>query len=742
MAAWVLLLGTADSGWAVTDEEVGRAIDQFKQFFYEKQDTDTGSWEFRSKLESMVHDAQQAGGETALVVQALLVSGESSQNPAIAKALKYLREASVNGVYARAVRTHVWSYLPQEYLSLLENDVGWLMEMSDKHKMGLFDYTMALADERAVVDHSATQYGMLGLWQGSKRGLKIPKKYWERWVHHFIESQLSDGGWNYGRSPGAKPTGAMTAAGLTALYLGQQELYRTRKFPEPKLTEAIKKGLAWLDAEFTGISNPNYGSGEHNFYYIYGIERVGLASGVRYLNNRDWYQTCAEKIVGMIKDDGSIESDYVHTAFALMFLARGRYPVWINKLEVPGKRWNNHPNDLYYLSQFLSSQREGELNWQVISVDLPPEDWLVAPVAFLSSNDAMEFTDAQKARIKKYLDMGGLLVANPDDNSAAFSTSIRKLAGELYPKYKFERLSPEHQLFDAWHNLTDPRSQAVSGVSNGARQLILLAESDWGFTFQADKTAGQSPVWQLASNLFAYATSRGILNNRLEPPYPQRQSRSSSGTLKVGRARYDGNWLPEPAVWKIQSNDIFNHTGLDIETTPAQGDGVLDLDKIGSCDLKLIHLSGTDPVTLTDAQRSAIKQYVERGGTLLIETVGGQGQFSRSLETQLSELLGQRTVPLRGSDPVISGDGLPDGLDNRRALYRPYMVLRFKPDPSPKLVAFLDPNAERPMVILSHEDLSLGMLGCRHWGVMGYQPQIARNLVTNIVLWANRQELQ
>ena len=290
--------------------------------------------------------------------------------------------------------------------------------------------------------------------------------------------------------------------------------------------------------------------------------------------------------------------------------------------------------------------------------------------------------------------------------------------------------------------MTDPRVQAVSGLSNGARQLILLAESDWGYQFQSEKKLGQGPAWQLASNLFAYATSRGLLKNRLEPPFPQRESRSSSGSIKVGRVRYDGNWLPEPAVWQIQGNYVFNRTGIDIETTPAEGEEVLDLDEIGSCDLKLVHLSGTDPVTLTDAQRTAIKQYVERGGTILIETIGGQGQFSRSLETQLSELLGQRAVPLRGSDPVISGDGLPDGLDNRRALYRPYMVLRFKPDPSPKLVAFLDPNAERPMVILSHEDLSLGMLGCRHWGIMGYQPKVARNLVTNVVLWANRQEIQ
>ncbi len=725
--------------WAVTDEEVGEAINKIKQYFYEHQDPETGSWEFRSKLAGRKDDVLQAGGETSLVTQALLVAGESSQNPNIAKALKYLREVKINGAYAMAVRTHVWSYLPRSYASFLEADAGWLMDMANKHKLGLFDYSMALAEKNSAVDHSISQYGVLGLWQASKRGVRIPEKLWKAWIEHFIGAQRDDGGWNYGRYPAEKSTGSMTAAGLTALYVGQQELYRDRKTPEPKITEAINKGLRWLNERFIGVTNINKG-GEHNYYYVYGIERVALASGVRYLNNRDWYQTCASHIVNKVKDTGSIEDDYVDTAFALMFLARGRYPVWINKLEVPSKPWNNHPNDLYFLSQFLSNQREGEINWQVVSVDTSPEDWLIAPVAYLSSNEALDLTDAQKAAIKRYLDLGGLLVTNPDGGSPAFTSSIRDTLQELYPKYKVQRLAPDHGLFDAWHRISSERSPAVSGMSNGARMLAILPETDLGFTFQSDTQPGKHPAWELGANLFAYATNRGVLNNRLEPPYDQRASRSSSGKITIGRPRYDGNWLPEPAVWEIQSNHVYNRTGLEIQTTPADGDGVLDLDQIGSCDYKLVHLTGTDPVTLTDAQRASIQQYLDRGGTILVETVGGRGEFTRSLETQLSELLGQRSVPLRGSDAIVSGEGLVDGYDNRRALYRQYSVLRFKPDPVPHLTALLD-DGDRPMVIMSHEDLSLGMLGCRHWDVMGYQPHTARMLTTNIVLWANQQQL-
>ena len=128
------------------------------------------------------------------------------------------------------------------------------------------------------------------------------------------------------------------------------------------------------------------------------------------------------------------------------------------------------------------------------------------------------------------------------------------------------------------------------------------------------------------------------------------------------------------------------------------------------------------------------------GGTILIETVGGHGEFSRELDRQLSSLFDSFSVPLTGADPIISGEGFEGGEDNRRALYRRYPVVKMHFDPKPRLAAFLDKN-DRPMVILSHEDLSLGMLGTRHSNIIGYQPVTSRKLMLNILLWAHQQQL-
>jgi len=737
-ALLAMTLMQSPASGVVTDAQVGQTIKRMKRFFYQRQDPVTGAWEFRTKHGA--HHVMQAGGETALVTLAMLISGESGQNPKLVRALQYLQEAQFQGTYAVAVRAHVWSHLPPEYMRFLEADTGWLLEVADKHELGLFDYTPELATERTRIDHSITQYGMLGLWQAAQRGLHVPQRHWERWVEHFIDSQHEDGGWAYGADEKDWATGSMTTAGLTALYVGQQELHRTRRSPEPKITAAINKGRLWLDQRYAGITNPNARTGENNYYFLYGIERVALVSGLRYLNGQDWFQSGAAHIIRAEEGHGSIRNNFIDTAFSLMFLARGRYPVWINKLKVPGAAWNNHPNDLYFFSRYLSDQREGEVNWQIVSLDSPPDDWLTAPVAYLASSEPISLTTQQQQSLKHYLDMGGLLVTSPDHGSSTFSKSIRQLAKDMYPQYTVKRMPTDHAMFRSWHRLTNTGNQRVFSLSNGARELMIMADRDWGFAFQADKEPGKSIAWKIGTNIFAYATDKGVLNNRLISPYDMKAKRPPTGQMTVGRARYEGNWLPEPAAWVPLSNYIFNRTGLDISTTAPDDDRALDLSEIGPSDLKLIHLTGTGVVELGPSQLTAIKQYVQRGGTILVETVGGHGDFSRSVERQLVDLFDNRAVPLTEGDPIISGSGLPNGYDSRRALYRRYAVLTLNLDPKPHFSAFLN-EQDRPMVILSHEDLSLGMLGCRHWDIMGYQPKSARQIMTNIVQWAYTQKL-
>lgn len=729
LRAWLLglmVLSLASSLSAASDEQVDQAIQRMKRYFYATQDPRSGGWP------QLVYDnGPQHGGETALATLAMLMAGESPQDPRLARAIDYLKNAQLTGTYAVALRAHVWAQLSDDYHALLENDAKWLLAAADAQSR--FRYG---AEREGHANHSTTHYGILGLWESAKRGVAVPANFWDQAQRSFLEERNRDGGWGY---EDATPSyGSMTAAGLTALLIAQQQLYHDRVKPQPQIARAIDEGLRWLDTRFDGNLNP--GSAGWSYYYLYAVERVALASGVRFLNKQDWFAAGAQFILNeQVADDGSakagsIGGDPIDTAFALLFLARGRVPIWATKLALTGQASNNRPNDLNALTNYLSDLHEAEVNWQTLSIDAPPEQWLATPLVYLASDEALELTGAQKQAIKRYLDLGGTLLANPDDGSEKFSRSIRALAQELYPQGSMRKIPPEHPLFSVLHHVPNAAGQ-LSGLSNGTRELILLAERDWGFAWQAEQPAGNSLAWKVAANLWGLISDRGLLPNRLVERFEAKQPRERTGRLAIGRAIYTADpalSLPEPAAWEPLANHLFNRTGLEIALRD------IALEQIGDSDLPLIHVTGIEPVELTDAQRRALAAYIKRGGTLLVETVGGQGLFAAAFEKDLTLALGGVYAPLTADEPIISGRGIQGGYDNRTPAYRRFAVKTLGATQRPRLGAYFVDS--RPAAIISREDLSQGVLGINHWGILGYQPDTARRLMTNIVLWAAQRK--
>lgn len=95
-------------------------------------------------------------------------------------------------------------------------------------------------------------------------------------------------------------------------------------------------------------------------YLMYGIERIGVASGYKYFGGVDWFSTAAREVLRTQDKNGAWHSGWgaeasavVGTSFNLLFLSRGHAPVVMNKLnyaesevkQAPGTAWNERPRD-------------------------------------------------------------------------------------------------------------------------------------------------------------------------------------------------------------------------------------------------------------------------------------------------------------------------------------------------------------------------------------------------------------
>jgi hypothetical protein len=698
------------NGAELTDKHIQEAMVRMTKYLYGAQNAEDGG--FGQRFNSGHH----LGGETALASLALLIAGESPQNPKLAKAIAHLQTLEMNGTYAIGLRAHVWGQLSNEYKSYLIEDASWLLKAADNRSVYAYGPNTA-----GTTDHSCTQYGILGVWEASKRDIGINHKFWARAQQHFIKTQTPDGGWNYSGT-GDAATGTMTAAGLTALFVCQQQLHRHYNQPDGKLVNAIAKGMQWLDTHFTG------GPSSFPFYYLYGIERVALASGVTHLNGRHWYRDGARFIFDNFDpDSGSVGGNVVQTSFSLMFLARGRYPVWASKLLIPDAPTNRRPNDLHYLTQGLSDMIERELNWQVVRINSSPEDWVVAPVLWIVSSQSIDWTPEHVAKIRRYIDLGGMVLATPEHGSTKFIQSVRELAKMLYPQYELKQIDKSHPLLKAWHPMKYPNNRIFT-LSNGARDLLLLTQADWSIAFQTDAKRRKRHVWKMAGNLFSLATGKGRLPPRLSSPYVVKAGTSADGQVDVARVQYEGHWLPEPAAWELAGNFIFNRTRFEVKLHDVA------IDELADHPAAVAHLTGVDAVTLSPGQIDALRQYATRGGTLLIETVGGLGDFTPAIERQLAQVIGHQSIPLDAQSPILSGENLTSGFNNTRAQYRHFAQTHMNAGTRPRLTAyFLD---DRPAIILSAEDLSTAVLGVPRWSIVGYEKTTARRFLTNITMAA------
>lgn len=699
--------------------------------------------------------AKQRGGFTALSVLALLYAGESYQDPRLRDAVAFLESLPMIGTYAVSVRANVWAMLPARFETLLNRDRQWLLEGFSERAAG-WNYEKEPYTNRR--DNSITQYGTLALWEAAKRGQRIDNRYWRMLEERFIAMQLADGGWNYtGDGPA---TGSMTAAGLMVLFVTQDFLHaaeqvRPQRNNDTAAERALARGLDWMSRNFSPDTNP--GRDTDFYYYLYGVERVALASGYKFFGERDWYREGAAELIrrfcAVDPHDGSMSVHQriggnpragtprtIDLSFALMFLSRGRVPVAINKLSGLDLRWNNRPRDVANAVQMLTEASEQALNWQIVDLALAPEDWLDAPLLYLAldeppawikaveSNPAAPLPDPLQ-RLKRYIDLGGTLFVNIDGRNRAAAQAVESAGAAMYPGFAWRALPADHWVYTLYKPVTGNRPE-LKALSNGVRELMIVSSAvDFGETLQTRQTR-RTQDWDTLANLYLYASERNGNRPRLETHSLTRRTRGATliEQVTIARVRHQGAWNAEPLALEVLSTWLWNEIGLDARVQDVDLNALAELNPRPT----LAIISGIDPVAFSEPERNALERYVRAGGRVIFETTGGHGDFATEAELLCRDLFKESARSAR-RHRALTGEGLPGGRSLLRVEYRPHSFEVFGArETAPRLRAMTIDDEAR--LFFTREDLLHGVLNQPIWGVSGYVSIDARQLLANLLL--------
>jgi hypothetical protein len=766
----LLLVAVAVPAFGADSAQVDQALVKAKQYVYSQHQD--GSWEKEPKQDLKAQDkivASQWGGQTALAVYALLAGGENpNAEPRLAAGIDFLKKAKIGGTYALGLRCMVWLLLPEtaEVKGLMRRDAQALQAMmkSQGNAKGFYDYD-ARGNSYSL---SRAQYAVLGMWAAAQSGVEVPADYWRRVEAAWAGAQESDGGWQYQKGGRGYPTTAgMTAAGVATLLVAQEHLLAVSAghCEGNPLHPAIDRGLAWLEQNFGQVASGQDYERDYPYATLYAVERVGVNSGLKYFGRNDWYQKGSDYLIKSQYKDGSWKaaSSYFgalpDTCFGILFLARGRSPLLMNKLQhgaqieataaAPGAAaqkpdaltavkklqekpadWNQRPRDVANLSNWVSTVAERELNWQVLGPAATIRDFHDAPVLYVSGSQPLALGEDTKDKLRAYVEGGGLVLGHADCAGRAFAASFRKLGAELFPRYEFRELPADHVIYNGvfprekWKN-----KPSVLGLSNGVRELmLLLPQSDPGRAWQSKMVGGREEHWQLGADIFFYAAERRNLRYRGESHLVTADPKvETSRDVPVARLEYAGNWNPEPGGWRRLANVLHNEQRVKLAVREVKlGEG-----KLGS-DVRLAHLTGTSAFKLTGAQRNELRKFVEAGGSLLIDAAGGSAAFADAADAEVHALFpNAKPAVLPLSHPLYSS-GKSKLLNVTYRAFAQKAVAGSTRVPRLQAVTV----GGRAAVFVSREDLSTGIVGHPVDGVIGYDPRSATDIVSRVVLYA------
>jgi hypothetical protein len=717
------------------------------------------------------------GGVTALCTLALLNSGIGTDDRVVRDALEYLRNLELDKTYTVSLQTMVFAAAdPKRDLVLIGRNVRWLErnQIKEGPRKGAWSYP---SPGDGGGDNSNSQFAVLALYDAQRVGAKVSRETWQLAFDYWSRTQNADGSWGY--FPDDTGSGSMTCAGIgglaicaAALESGDAAVENGRVIccrphdNDHKLDMAIN----WLAERFTVARNPHAGRGQAAlYYYLYGLERAGRLTARRFIGDHDWYREGAEFLVHQQDSlshywTGSWHAERdprISTAMALLFLSKGRRPIVIAKLKYgDGEDWNQHRRDAANLTACTEEAWELGLTWQVMDPSAAMvEDLLQAPVLYISGSRAPDLLPHAK-KLRDYVDRGGFIFAEACcRDSSRFNEGFRKLMAAVFPEpeYQLQRITPGHPIW-RMQELVRPESQYVGrlwGVEYGCRTCVVFSDQDLSCYWELAQPGQwrhypQAVTEQIADalavgvNVLTYATNRepkGKEQSFITPIADDEVNSSTSrGVIEIAKLRHGGGCNDAPgALVNLLRTASQGELQLRVRTAS-------ELINISDDDLfryHLVFMHGRHEFRLTPAEREKLSQYLERGGTLLADSICASRGFTAAFRREIAAALpGKSLERISQDDPIFTT--AYGGYDVRQVSLRdPETVDGGQPISA--RIRQVEPQLEgvnidgRWAVIFSPFDISCALESHEAVGCRGYTQQDAARLGLNVLLYSLNQ---
>lgn len=333
--------------------------------------------------------------------------------------------------------------------------------------------------------------------------------------------------------------------------------------------------------------------------------------------------------------------------------------------------WNAVPGDVTSLLAEIKA-RTGLAYTQATrtleEVDADPEK---NPVLVLSGHYRFAFTPAQRAKFRKFMTAGGMMVFDTGLGSKPFYDSARRELGLIFKDAPLQRMGADHPIFRAYYEVRhvqygesvvsrtgnrDDNEPWLEGVTVRCRTVAVL--SRWGLAAGWDRREDvRWPAYkpedaiQLGVNLVSYAIAvRGWVRQAAFAPPVDGVGKAGDKVL-VGQVIYDGEWKTRPGALPMLLKTFNRRTSVPVKL----GVREVRLSDPAIFNLPVLYMTGHEAFKFRNEEIAMLRKYLASGGFLFAEACCGRRGFDRAFREQMHRVLPDSVIaPIPRDNGVYS----------------------------------------------------------------------------------------
>jgi len=293
------------------------------------------------------------------------------------------------------------------------------------------------------------------------------------------------------------------------------------------------------------------------------------------------------------------------------------------------------------------------------------------PIVYLTGWKPLpDFDDGTIARMRQYLIDGGTWVIHSNCGRPEFNQSFEKQIARMFPDRELAAIPTDHQIFQAYHKITEMRVRKdkdpwktipplLKTVNIGTRAAVIFSPIDLscGWDAEANPIEGgilyhQVDALKLGANITTYCLAEYQYGRFFAHAKVYHQADiKTRDQLVLGQLVHNGDWDPTPHGLPNLLKTIDQSTTLNVQfkRTP------VDPEKGDLFSFPVIYMSGQRAFAFSDVAAKRLREYLDNGGTLVVDCAIGSSEFDKSFREQIKKVYADRPLKLLPADhPIMS----------------------------------------------------------------------------------------